>query len=541
MVSANIKDKDAKISFLQKVIDVVSKYSTLDTTKRTLIQKKCFLEISTKQSVNVKPSKIVAGQEPERTNELLQLIGLALIQKISSTEAVKMVRNNDIPKSNKNSSTKPSKVIKQSSIDSVKTKSKSSDDTKTTTLKDNNKIVQKVKESKDKINEKQVKDRKEKETKIGRDVKKSTKDVKVSEKVKSEKIRPKNGAEVKKSTTKSIKEEPEDKVPTEVVTKVPTETVAKVPTETVAKVPKETVANVPTEIVAKVNTVPEVVPKDLMGEAIEKSNDSNDLHRSFEPEIVSVQIQSGLSKSKNEQDVNRAVNGDVPEKQKSARRSGKKVEKVRSEEKDDNAISPGKDDVPEAVPEVTSNGDNLEQNDIIQETVKATKEPKSSRKTSSKKEKEIFNANDSTSTRATNRTIESRNNSIDATEIPSIPRPRTSLRPPSVRPASARPGAPRRRDRNVEIILQPDGNMPKPGVNIKVDHLNVELDDDGENLVIIEDSSNQSNDNKFGIDTVIENEDEQQGHLVQQILETQKEFLKIDEDANEKRRTESVS
>lgn len=37
-----------------------------------------------------------------------------------------------------------------------------------------------------------------------------------------------------------------------------------------------------------------------------------------------------------------------------------------------------------------------------------------------------------------------------------VNRPRTSLRPPSARPPSARPGAPRRRDKNIEIILQPN-------------------------------------------------------------------------------------
>lgn len=472
--------------------------------------KKSFLEISTKQSVNVKPSKIVAGQEPERTNELLQLIGLALMQKISSAEAVKMVRNNEIPKSNKISATKPSKVIKQSSIDSVKTKSKSSDDAKITTLKDNNKIIQKVKESKDRNNEKQVKERKEKDAKISRDGKKSTKDVRVSEKVKSEKVRTKNGTEVKKSTVKSIKEEPEIKRPIEAV--------------------------------AEVNNGDEdVEQKDLMGEAIETTNDNGDLHKSFEPEIVSVQIQSGLSKPQMEQGVNHAaVNGDVPEKHKSARRSGKKVEKLPAEENDDNeASSAGKMDVPEAMPQVTSNGDDLvEPNEIVQDADTETKESKSSRRTS-KKDRETFPTNEAH--RTANKAVDSRSNSIDATEIPSIPRPRTSLRPPSVRPASARPGAPRRRDRNVEIILQPDGNLPKPGVNIKIDPLNAELDDDGENLVIIEDASNQSTDNKFGIDTLNENDDEQQGRLVQQILETQKEFLKIDEDPSEKRRTETVS
>ncbi|KAG4068340.1 hypothetical protein HA402_007860 [Bradysia odoriphaga] len=489
MVSANIKDKDAKILFLQKVIDVV--------------------KISTKENVNAKPSKIVAGQEPERTNELLQLIGLALSKKISSTEAVKMVRNNEIPKASKNSTTKPSKVSKQSSIDSVKTKSKSSDDTKASMLKDN-KINQKVKETKDKNNERQQKERiKDKETKTSRDAKKPTKEVKGSEKIRPEKVRAINGTEVKKSSTKMIKEESKEKVQ------------------------KETIS--------KVDSVAEITQLDKVDEVVVNSNDADDLQKSFEPEIVSVQMQSGLSKSNNDQDVAQTViNGDIMEKRKSADRSDRKIETIASEEKESHEIHETASNVngePDE-PSLTSNGDNLvEQNGIAQDADKSENEPKSSRKASSKKDKENVNANDTT--RTAQKIIASRTNSTEATETPSLPRPRTSLRPPSVRPASARPGAPRRRDRNVEIVLQPDGNMPKPAVNIKIDPLNVELDDDGENLVIIEDSSNQLNDSKYGADALNENDEEQQGHLVQQILETQKEFLKIDEDSSEKRRSEA--
>ncbi|KAJ6637118.1 TRAF3-interacting protein 1 [Pseudolycoriella hygida] len=490
MVSANVKDKDAKISFLQKVIDTV--------------------RISTKENVNVKPSKIVAGQEPERTNELLQLIGVALSRKISSTEAVKMVRNKDIPKPSKNSSTKSSKVLKQSSVDSVKTKSKSVDDSKA--LKDNNKLVPRVRESKDKINDKPIKDRKERETKVGRDGKKparETKEAKGSDRVRSEKVKTKNDVDLTKSSAKIVKDNAEEKVDIDLNSKVDSTTNGYFQSNS--------------------------DDKDVMGEEVIKKIDGDDLQKSFEPEIVSVQIQAGLSKSKNEENADRGdgdvlINGDELEKRKSVRTSDKKVEKLRSEEIDDSP-SQAKQNKPESLQPITSNGDNsLEQNESPQTLDKETKEPKPSGE--SKKETED-------SIEITNTAIELRKNSVVTNEMPSMPRPRTSLRPPSVRPASARPGAPRRRDKNVEIILQPDGNLPKPAVNIKIDALNVELDDDGENLVIIEDSSNESNDLKFGVDTSHENIDEQQGHLVQQILETQKEFLKIGEEASEKRRTES--
>lgn len=44
--------------------------------------------------MSVKSSKIVAGQEPEKTNELLQCLALALDQNLSSEEAVKKIKEN---------------------------------------------------------------------------------------------------------------------------------------------------------------------------------------------------------------------------------------------------------------------------------------------------------------------------------------------------------------------------------------------------------------------------------------------------------------
>ncbi|XP_026972724.1 TRAF3-interacting protein 1 isoform X8 [Sagmatias obliquidens] len=71
MKSDNVKDKDAKISFLQKAIDVVVMVSG--------------------EPLLAKPARIVAGHEPERTNELLQRIGKCCLNKLSSDDAVKRV------------------------------------------------------------------------------------------------------------------------------------------------------------------------------------------------------------------------------------------------------------------------------------------------------------------------------------------------------------------------------------------------------------------------------------------------------------------
>ncbi|KAM3607843.1 uncharacterized protein V6R79_015027 [Siganus canaliculatus] len=71
MKSDNVKDKDSKIAFLQKAIDVVMLVSG--------------------EPLAAKPQRIVAGHEPERTNELLQAIAKCCLNKSSSDDAVKRV------------------------------------------------------------------------------------------------------------------------------------------------------------------------------------------------------------------------------------------------------------------------------------------------------------------------------------------------------------------------------------------------------------------------------------------------------------------
>ncbi|KAJ8937580.1 hypothetical protein NQ318_023111 [Aromia moschata] len=69
----NVKEKDAKIAFLNKLIEAVKA-----TTKMNLI---------------VRSSKIVAGLEPTNTNLLLQAIGKALDAKIDSSDYIKQLNS----------------------------------------------------------------------------------------------------------------------------------------------------------------------------------------------------------------------------------------------------------------------------------------------------------------------------------------------------------------------------------------------------------------------------------------------------------------
>ncbi|XP_029559375.1 TRAF3-interacting protein 1 isoform X1 [Salmo trutta] len=75
MKSDNVKDKDAKMAFLQKAMDVVMLVSG--------------------EPLSAKPARIVAGHEPEKTNELLQAIAKCCLNKLSSEEAVKRVLAGD--------------------------------------------------------------------------------------------------------------------------------------------------------------------------------------------------------------------------------------------------------------------------------------------------------------------------------------------------------------------------------------------------------------------------------------------------------------
>lgn len=117
-------------------------------------------------------------------------------------------------------------------------------------------------------------------------------------------------------------------------------------------------------------------------------------------------------------------------------------------------------------------------------------------------------------------------------------RPRTSLRPPSVRPASARPGAPRRRDRNVDIVLAAHTTADALSATaaaaqqMKMNSFDVD-DDEDDNFIIIEDPTLVvvTNDNvttSMANDATELSAEQQQGHLVRQILDTQKDFRPID-------------
>ncbi|XP_052824663.1 TRAF3-interacting protein 1 isoform X1 [Octopus bimaculoides] len=69
--SDNVKDKESKMKFLQKAIDIVS--------------------LVTEKQLSVRPSKVVAGHEPEKTNEFLQVLAEAVKRQVDNDAYVQRV------------------------------------------------------------------------------------------------------------------------------------------------------------------------------------------------------------------------------------------------------------------------------------------------------------------------------------------------------------------------------------------------------------------------------------------------------------------
>ena len=65
MKSDNVKDKEAKVEYLTKLIDCIS--------------------FTTGENLSVKPGKIVSGQEADKTNEMLQVLASILINKVTTS------------------------------------------------------------------------------------------------------------------------------------------------------------------------------------------------------------------------------------------------------------------------------------------------------------------------------------------------------------------------------------------------------------------------------------------------------------------------
>ncbi|KAL1381054.1 hypothetical protein pipiens_013740 [Culex pipiens pipiens] len=465
LVSDNIKDRDAKVAYLQKLIDVTKSVTGKD--------------------LKVRPSKIVAGLEPDKTNELLQAIGYALDKKLDSTEAVQSYIGG-ATSCNGTASEKPKAaevpaVAATPAVNGVKAKEEKKDDKRSKEkAKEKTKEKERVKDGKEKEKERS----KEKTKRSGEDV------VNGKSKDKAEKVSKSKDKERTSSKT-------EGKTSSKVDGKV--EKSEKRKLEKSRSKDKE-------KPLKRSDSVKEesTEGKPQLNQDSSVDNDSKDSLKENQ-EVLEVNGKKSIVIQQQDDELVAVIDEEA---------------ELRRMERNNSRRSSLKKQGSLTAVENTVLGDLNQFNGL---------EIQGPSRQNSNLMGESISRHDSdpvepiASERISAKPPIHRQQSVD-----SVMRPRTSLRPPSVRPPSARPGAPRRKEKNVEIVLQPNETTKLGEINVKMEVFNNELlDDDGENLIVIEDPTQVDNVYGGGSEGQEVKEEQDQGHLVQQILETQKEFSNI--------------
>ena len=600
------------------------------------------VELATKENLKVKPSKIVAGHEAEKTNELLQAIGKALEKNIDSTEAVEIVRNGGKlikpHPGEARAATKPPAAIAKTGANSklkqeVENKSKlgeklpkKSDSTKTRSKEKNTSNVENEKQNsvKNSTNSNVATDGNVKEIKKnGENINNEAMPLNTSVVLKStepmhedavENVRNGGGkhtkpqpgepkqptaklaALAKSGTNSKLKQDVEKKSKVvEKLTKKPelTKKRSKEKQDTTTndeneKQSSKTVKNSTNLIATSDGNVSETRKN---GESRKEELNKSDLVNNEDMPLNGDILKSTEPKqilTNNEENSNKLETYHIPSK------FGKELSHAVIEQSNINTSTapiielaeqsvltptlvtlPSKNAsepiqmIENNFHQIPSSKSNAELSDIIDQEAEMRRQERSAKKerkksSSGHRDKPLLNEIKNDIDQNTNETLSSlkvsnkqmdlikeeensvtQMNNINARS--QIPRPRTSLRPPSVRPASARPGAPRRH-KNIEIVLQPDESVQMAGIGVRVNSFDNDLDDEGDNLIIIEDptvvESNLSDllpANMTAINSGGSSKDDsgigsdsssQQGHLVQQILETQQKFSKINQDVD---------
>ncbi|XP_063706194.1 TRAF3-interacting protein 1 [Culicoides brevitarsis] len=413
-----IKDKESKVAFLTKLINVV--------------------KITSGKNLTVRPSKIIAGLEAAKTNELLQAIAFCVDQKIDSKEAIQKVKE-ELGGGDETKVAPSSKVTKQ------------------------------------------------KETKTQAQTKKEEKPKKPAEK--KGKVAPKG------------------------------------------------------KVVAKpvVEQTPE--PETNSESKTETEKDSVKEFKKLEEEAAKAEVKLERGKSVNEEEVSeRKISppNEVPAVTK-RRKSLTHADAVDS-------IDLQKEDVPKEEPNVIDEPPAKDPKEPETEPEQPTEppaqesQPTPNKRTDSGRQSRMSGRRQSVDVVATEQNAK---REASAAQKAKFMRTQSEdkmvkLRPQSVRPPSARPGAPKRRDKNIEIILQPE-EIVKPQTDIiaKLDTLEAELEDNVDNLVIIEDPTVMDDGIIPASKTdLIDVSGEKEGALVQQILETQREFTNAA--GNEQKQSETT-
>ncbi|KAM0736071.1 TRAF3-interacting protein 1 [Formica fusca] len=400
--SDNIKDKEAKLAFLTKLIDVVKLISGANLT--------------------VRASKIISGQEPTKTNELLQAIGKSLDKKVSSAEAIEHYKKS-LQKKTKTESKSKSTIKEETS---KKPAPRQASQTRKSSEKD-----------------KVSTERKKRSSSTGKVVSGEAKSI--NEKP-NEKGRKENN---KKGNLKNVEaidippaEPIEDKVSISAQKRRPSSS---------AKV--------------KQNSI--ISAESMKEEQVQHQSSSSKIKRSAQ------------------------VNG-----------SQEKIANLPSETSLNNEEQ-----------------NKLETSNYNKETKKngISEETKERQQRAEKSEQMPMSELAGSQNQTTEMTVLQQSNT----------RPKTSLRPPSARPISARPAAPRMRTKT-DFIVNEEIQTPMGNISVIVENADLKDDDDAEDMVVVE-TKGSSGDNLENGDYKIDNQLMQEhGHLVAQILETQRELVNTD-------------
>ncbi|KAK9297934.1 hypothetical protein QLX08_008472 [Tetragonisca angustula] len=395
--SENIKNKEAKLAYLTKLIDVV--------------------KLATGINLTVRASKIISGQEPTKTNELLQAIGKALDKKINSADAIEQYKKNlGKGKSSSRSKLSVAKDEKRSSSKETSQKRASTSKEKSTEQKkkvvnENTTINEETRKNENQESQKSVEATKSRQTEL------------TQEKIPSSAHRKRSSSAKSKQNTSST-----------------------ALSETPLQSDKRTDDN-------KKQKESENRPK----------NTANVENNEAQNQILNT---SNLINSESVSNVK------------------------------DNKIDENTDKV-----EYKEN--TIKNNEILLKNVEKSDQSIS----------EI-------------QKLQSENN--DASIPQSNSRPKTSLRPPTARPISARPAAPRIRGKT-ELIVNEEILTPMGHISVIVENSDLKDDDDAEDMVVMETKGSgsdflETNDHYKADDQLTQ----EHGHLVAQILETQKELINND-------------
>ncbi|XP_047033431.1 TRAF3-interacting protein 1 [Helicoverpa zea] len=439
--SENVKDRESKISFLSKVIFVLS--------------------TTTGKSLSAKPSKIVAGQEPEKTNELLQCLAQALDKQLTSGDAVKKYKE----------STKPNQISEPKSKESNKSTKKAIDARKLTS-----RSTEKLGSQKNDVTRSTNKQDKEK----ANDVKSKRKE---NASVKTEPQITKKPQQPKTINTKTGKDKEKKELPKEDNTKSQKKIISSNSTEKYEELDPEQKSQV-----LDSNT------------AIE---DNREDKNNVENEIVSPRIEQS-----DEGKLNSSYT--IAENDLNSSSSSNDLNEIDKNNKDQlNSLLINASD--EKI--LTDNNDEQNQTNQSNENMK-TFDSAANNQDNLQMHTQVFR-NDSANEKTD---IEK-----DIVKVPITTTSNShSLRPPSVRPSSSRPGAPRMREKLDNVIKDSD-NLLLGKVNIIIE--NTQNEEEEETSLLILDQQEAFSAPQDQQDLHLSSNEH--GHLVQQILDSQKELSQM--------------